>query len=110
MKDNHSLFIDFFNLQILIEKQSVYFNKHRPYPISSLHIGKRSDPGYPGYEVVGCSSNSTFEQRFYLFVMRKAQAAILETYRKASITMSGMRPISELLYLGRYYKNVGKSW
>ncbi|CAH3019336.1 unnamed protein product [Porites evermanni] len=21
-----------------------------------------------------------------------------------------MRPISELLYLGRYYKNVGKSW
>ena len=55
-------------------------------------------------------SNSTFEQRFYLFDMRRAQAAILEIYRWASITMSGMRPISELLYLGRYYKNVGKSW
>ena len=26
-------------------------------------------------------SNSTFEQRFYLFDMRRAQAAILEIYR-----------------------------
>lgn len=65
-----------------------------------------ADPD-PGYQAV---PNSTFEQRFYLFDMRKAQAAILEIYRWASITMSGMRPISELLYLGRYYKNVGKSW
>lgn len=52
MKDNHSLFIDVFNLQILMDKQSVYTTPTIKISHFVRHIGKRADPGYQAVPLI----------------------------------------------------------